>query len=432
MALLDLFRRQRVTPAEERSIENPRVPVSASDFWERFGMPGWGVSAAGISVTTDNALGVPAVSAAVNFLSGTMASLPLHVYRKTRKDGRQRVTGPLAALMQDAPNEEMSSYTWRRAVFDAVLTVGRSITFIERNQRNDVINLWPLDPANVQIRRTGGRKVYEYTDGGRKVVYQAAEVIDIPFMLKPDGLSHRGPIATHADVIGMAIAATQYASKFFQNGGVPPFAVTGNFQTGAAMTRAADDLDQAVRKAAKDKRQALVMPAGLEVKPIGADPNKSQMVETHRFLIEQVARIYSLPPVFLQDLTHGTFSNTEQQDLHFVKHTLLRWVDCFEQEMNLKIFGRASQSMWIEMSVDGLLRGDFKTRMDGYAAAIQHGIMQPNEARALENRPTDDPAGNRLYMQGAMFPLGTQPAANSNQDPPVDPAPPDGGDSNAA
>lgn len=426
MALLDLFRSRRAPPAEVRSVENPLVPVSAKDFWERFGMPGWGVSSAGIAVNTTNALGVPSISSAVNFLSGTMASLPLHAYRRTRKDGRERVRGQLAALLQDAPNDEMSSYAWRRAVFDAVFTGGRSVSFIERTQAGVIINLWPLDPANLEIRRVDGRKVYTYRDGNRTVTYKAAEVIDIAFMMEPDGVKHRGPIAMHADVIGMAIAATQYSSKFFQNGGVPPFSVTGNFVSGEAMKRASEDLDQAVRKAAKEQRQALVMPNGLEIKPIGADPNKSQMVETHRFLVEQVARIYSLPPVFLQDLTHGTFSNTEQQDLHFVKHTLLRWVDCFEQELNLKLFGRASQALWVEMSVDGLLRGDFKTRMDGYATAIQHGIMQPNEARALENRPTDDPAGDRLYMQGAMVPLGTTP------NPPADPAPPTGGDSNAA
>lgn len=425
MALLDLFRSRRVQPAEERSIENPRVPVSAADFWERFGLPGYGVSAAGVAVTTDNALGVPAVSAAVNFLSGTMASLPLHAYRRTRK-GKERVGGQLKALLQDAPNDEMSSYAWRRAVFDAVFTGGRSVSFIERNQRGDILNLWPLDPASVEIKRVNGRKVYAYRENGSTKTYGADEVIDVAFMMKPDGIGHRGPIATHADVIGMAIAATAYSSKFFQNGGVPPFAVTGNFVSGAGMDRASADLDQAVRKAAKERRQALVMPNGLDIKPIGADPNKSQMVETHRFLVEQIARIYSLPPVFLQDLTHGTFSNTEQQDLHFVKHTLLRWVDCFEQELNLKLFGRASQALWVEMSVDGLLRGDFKTRMDGYATAIQHGVMMPNEARALENRPTDDKAGDRLYMQGAMVPLGTSP----NQ--PADPAPPTGGDSNAA
>jgi HK97 family phage portal protein len=235
-------------------------------------------------------------------------------------------------------------------------------------------------------------------------------------MLRPDRIGHRSPLTTNRDVIGLAIAATQYGSKFFQGGGVPPFAVTGNFQSAGALSRAADDLAEAVRKAAKEKRQALTLPNGLEIKPIGADPEKSQLVELKRFIIEEVARIYSIPPTFLQDLTHGTFSNTEQQDLHFVKHTIKRWAEQFEQELNLKLFGRRSSTQYAELNMDGLLRGDFKTRMDGYAQGIQNGILTPNEARRQENRPSMN-NGDVLLIQGATVPLGSQPV---NQ-PPAEP-----------
>jgi HK97 family phage portal protein len=130
-------------------------------------------------------------------------------------------------------------------------------------------------------------------------------------------------------------------------------------------------------------------------------------------MIEQIARIYSIPPTFLQDLTHGTFSNTEQQDLHFTKHTIKRWIEQFEQEMNLKLFGRNSNSQFVEMNVDGLLRGDFKTRMDGYAQGIQNAILTPNEARRRENLP-DDAGGDGLLVQGATVPLGQQPTGSGD------------------
>jgi HK97 family phage portal protein len=439
MGLLDIFRRS--APVEERNAENPRVPVSAGDFWEKFGMPGWGVSASGISVNIDNALGVPPVWAAVNFLSGGIASLPMHIYRK-RNGGKERVNSRLSVLLNETVNDEMTSFQWRKSLMEAVLTGGRAFTFIERNKAGAVLNLWPLDPVGVVVKRERGRKKYIYTEPGTaSVTYSAEEIIDIPFMLKSDGLGHRGPIASNADVIGMAIAATQYGSKFFQNGGVPPFAVTGKFATGGALKRAGDDLAEAVKKAAKDKRQALVLPEGLEIKPLGADPEKTQLIELHRFLVEQIARIYSLPPVFLQDLTHGTFTNTEQQDLQLSKHCYSRWVDQLEQELNLKLFGRNSNVQWVEMSMDGVLRGDFPTRMEGMARAIQVGLLTPNEGRALENRSTDDPAGDRLYMQGAMVPLGSapaqpaQPAAQPESDVEDDDSAPDDaedGDDNAA
>jgi HK97 family phage portal protein len=135
------------------------------------------------------------------------------------------------------------------------------------------------------------------------------------------------------------------------------------------------------------------------------------LLELQRFSIEQIARIYSLPPVFLQDLTHGTFSNTEQQDLHFVKHTVKRWVEQFEQEMNLKFFGRGSD-FYVEFNVDGLLRGDLKSRMEAYAVSIQNAIRTPDEIRAIENLPAK--GATDLLIQGATVPLGSQPTGKLN------------------
>ena len=404
MALLDHSGRP-IGGAEYRGeVPNGTVPTSSSNFLEVINGMGYGATDSGVSVNTETALGVPAVWAAVNFISGTMAGLPLNVYRRNG-DSRTRVRGGLGRILHDAANDEMSAFEWRKYSFDQVLTGGRSFTFIERNGAGQVVNLWPLDPAAMTVRIDGWRKTYTYSDDGRKLTYQAAEIIDIPFMLKSDRVSHRGPIQTNRNVIALSIAATQFGSKFFQNGGVPPFAVTGNFQSGRAMSRASEDLHEAVRKAAKEQRQALALPEGLDIKPIGSDAEKTQLVELKRFCIEEIARVYSLPPTFLQDLTHGTFSNTEQQDLHFVKHTLKRWVDQVEREMNLKLFGRNPRDgRFVEFNVDGLLRGDFKTRMDGYAQGIQNAILTPNEVRQRENMP-DMQEGNQLYIQGATVPL---------------------------
>lgn len=406
---------------EKRATTIPAGAVSVSDprIAQVFG--GWlgGMdSASGVTVNTESALGVPAIWAAVNFISGTLAGLPLKVYRK-RGDDREPASGGLTNLLHDAVNDECSSFEWRKHAFEQVLTGGRSFTYIERNASGTPVALWPLDPTAMTVEVPLGQtaRVYKFGSKSKSVTYEARDIIDVPFMLRQDRIGHRSPLATNRDVIGLAIAATQYGSKFFQGGGVPPFAVTGNFQTSGALARAADDLAEAVRKAAKEQRQALTLPAGLDIKPIGADPEKSQFVELQRFIVEQVARIYSIPPTFLQDLTHGTFSNTEQQDLHFVKHTIKRWAEQFEQELNLKLFGRRSNTQYAELNMDGLLRGDFKTRMDGYAQGIQNGILTPNEARRQENRPSMD-NGDVLLIQGATVPLGSQPQAAPQPDQP--------------
>jgi len=406
------------------------VPQSASpaEFYQALGIT-WMDQADAVPVTIETALGVPACWTSVNFIAGTIAGLPMHMYKRKSDGSRTKVTDTtLARILHDAPNDEQSSFEFRKWLFEQVLTGGRGIAFIERNAAREVMNIWPLEPSKVTIRRENGRKLYDYAAGqGRKsVTYKAEEIIDIPFMLKADGLGHRGPIMTNKGVVGLAIAANDYASKYFLNGGVPPFAVTGNFQSGKSMGVAADDLQAAVRKAAKERRQALVLPSGLEIKAIGADAEKTQLLELKRFMVEEFARIYSLPPVFLQDLTHGTFSNTEQQDLHFVKHTLKRWVEAFEQELNLKLFGRQNKRYFVEMNMDGLLRGDFKTRMEGYATGVQSGVLKPNEARQMENRP-DDPDGDKLLVQGAMVPIAQAGQATK----PVQPPPADDADQGA-
>ncbi len=400
MALFDRFRK-----TEHRNLENPNAPVSAVDFLQ---IMGWGdlYASSGVTVNVDTALSVPAIWAAVNFIAGTIAGLPLQVYQKQPDGGRKKSDGLLSRILHDSINEDMSSFEWRKYSFEQVLTGGRSITYIEKEASGQIVNLYPLDPTKVRVERlVDGKKIYRVNSK----IYDSKEILDIPFMLKANMTDARGPISQNKDVIGMAISATRYGSKAFQSGGIPPAVLVGPFTSGAAAARASEDVAAATMKLAKEGRPIMALPLGHELKSIGLDPEKMQLLELQQFSIEQIARIYSLPPVFLQDLTHGTFSNTEQQDLHFVKHTVKRWVEQFEQEMNLKFFGRGSD-FYVEFNVDGLLRGDFKTRMEAYATSIQNGIRTPNEVRAIENLDSMENA-DALLIQGATVPLGSQAPA---------------------
>lgn len=390
---------------EARSLEDPTAKNSTKDF---LSVMGWGdfAAAAGVTVNVDTAMGVPAIWAAVNFIGGTLAGLPLHVYRKTDA-GRERVTEGFGATINTAVNDEMSSFEWRKYMFEQVLTGGRSITYIERDGSGNVRNLHPVDPNGVLVERKVTSqgfpaKTYRYNQR----IFKARDIIDLTFMVKANQLDPRGPIATNKDAIGMAIAASQYGAKAFQSGGIPPAVLQGPFQSGAAASRASEDVAAATAKLAKEGRPIMALPLGHELKSVGFSPEQMQLIELQRFSIEQIARIYSLPPIFLQDLTRSTFTNSEQQDLHFVKHTLKRWIEQAEQEMNLKLFGRGSDQ-YVEFNVDGLLRGDFKTRMEAHATSIQNGIRTPNEVRDLENMSARD-EGDDLMIQGATVPIKNQ------------------------
>lgn len=416
MGILD-----RLRGTEKRGIlENPSVPVSSSNFLQLLGWGGFN-TASGVAVNVETALTVPAVWAATNFLSGTIAGLPLFVYKKTNK-GRSRVKttagNQIPAILNEAANDEMSAFDWLKYTYDRVFTGGRGLTYIERNNSGQPVNLWPMDPTYTTIMLENGRRVYQYTVAGRKPVrYNSSDVIDIAFMLRENMIDHRSPLINAAESIGMAIAATRYGANAFNNGGLPPAVIQGPFNSATAATRASDDIAAAMAKLGREGKQLLALPIGHEIKSVGIGPKDMQLIELERFCIEQVSRIYSLPPVFLQDLTHGTFSNTEQQDLHLVKHTIKRWVEQAEQEITLKLFGRGSQ-FFVEFNLDGLLRGDIKTRMEAHAISIQNGIRTPNEVREIENMEPME-GGDKLLIQGATVPLGGQ--STPAQEPPVAP-----------
>ncbi|WP_457578950.1 phage portal protein [Ensifer adhaerens] len=281
--------------AETRaSLESPSVPLSDVGAWRAL-MDDWhGV--AGVTVTHETALEVPAVWCAINFIANTIASLPLQVYKKS-SDGRDTVeSDPLYGILHDAPNDELTSFMWRKGMMVNTLLRGRGVSFVERNKAGRVMNIWPLDTDKVTIERKNGRKLYHYDDGGRKVTYAANEVIDLTFMLQTDGVSHVDPVSKLKGAVGLALALDEYARKFFSNGGVPPLALYGPMPSPAAASRASADVEKAVRDANAERRNVMIMPTGHELKPVGVDPDKSQMTEARLFQIGEVARIYGIPP----------------------------------------------------------------------------------------------------------------------------------------
>lgn len=370
--------------------------ASAAELIQFFGMDGRALP----GVTVDSALQVPAVWAAVSFLSRTLASLPLHVLRDTA-DGVERVKSPLASLLNGAPNPETTSFKWRQYFWQQVFTGGRGLSYIDRGATS-IGGIYNFDPTRTKIKRSGQTTTYHLQG---VAPYQSNDVIDVPFMLKPDGFSHYGPIASGNKAIGLALAMNDYASNFFNGGGIPPLAVKGPMPAGPeAMKRAQVQISDAIRASRESGVPITNLPTGYELVPIGFDPEKGQMTEARRLQIEEVARVFNLPPIFLQDLTNGTYSNSEQQDLHLVKHVVSQWARAFEEELNLKLFGQRSNRQYVKHNLDGLMRGDFLNRMDGLVRAVQGGVLMPNEARALEDRPARA-GGDRLFIQGATVPI---------------------------
>lgn len=401
--------------AEQRSLEDPsfRLSDNPEALLQILGALDKNNSLPQVSI--EAALHVPAVMCIVAFLSRTLAALPLHTFKAG--DNGERVKDPAAQLLSFAPNEEETSFAWRQYHWQQVFTGGRGCSWIERDGRGKPVAIWPMDPGLTTVIRRNGRKIYKFD--GRD--YAATDVIDTPFMPKRDRLGSYSPIVKCNKAISLAIAMGDFAGGFFASGGVPPLALEGPLPSGPdAFRRAQSDIQRAIDLAKKSGAPFFGMPVGHTLKPIGVEPGKGQMVEARLFQIQEMGRIWQMPPVFVGDLSKGTFSNTEQQDLQLVKHNVGQWAKAFEDEVTLKLYGWRGPSRRVKHNLDGLQRGAFKDRIEALARAILTGQLMPDEARALENRPPDpDGHGNKLYVQQATVPLGTVAGPGHNGGPPI-------------
>ncbi len=389
----------------EQPLENPLVPLSdTAGMASLFGMADWAVSV-GIVVNADTVMSVPAYACGVNFLARTMAALPFHEFKKAA-GGTERVErGMIAGMLAGTVNDDyLTSYKWREQSLRSVFLTGAGRTWIEQDAGGKPVNLWPLETRHTTKERVRGRTRFVYRDGGPPQVYPVAEVLDLVWADKLDGVSIFNPVERYRDLFALALVIEKYGLKFFGKGGVPPLALKGAIGSPGAAARAKKDVNATIASANANGDPILLVPDGYELVPVAFDPQKAQLVDWQRFLVEQFARILNLPPIFLQDLTHGSFANTEQQDLHVSKHTVAHWCEQLETECNAKFYGPRNFARYVELGMDGLQRGDFKTRMEGNARAIQTGQLTPNEARARENRPPL-PGGDDLLVQGATVPL---------------------------
>ncbi len=347
-----------------------------------------------IVVSVERAFGVPALGAAIRFLSNSLAQLPLEVYKNY-----DRMDTVFAKTLSRMPYPGVSSYKWRRHKWRQVFTEGRSVSLILRGDSERIIGFQPTDIRQVSIKRVNGR--LEYTVG--TTVYSEEQVIDLTWDLQTDFTQHISPIMSSKLFVAMILALQMYGLRFFNKGGVPPFALIGPHKTAGAVQRAVKQLITAIVRIAQDRGLILPVPEGFDLKPLAAGPVDAQYDELQKSLVIEASRLFQLPPFFLQVLSTGTYRNAEQQDLSLVKHTLSGWATQFEQELNVKCLGMYSERE-IRHDLDELMRGDLKTRSEAHARLIASGLRTPNELRELA-RLKPIPHGDKAYIQGAMVPL---------------------------
>ena len=374
-----------------------------------------GNSTAGKAVTERSAMQMTAVYSCVRILAEAIAGLPLHLYCYKEDGGKEKALGhPLYLLLHDEPNPEMSSFVFRETLMMHLLLWGNAYAQIIRNGKGEVVALYPLMPNRMTVDRdSSGQLFYSYqmsnsdapTMPGGTVILKPSDVLHVPG-LGFDGLVGYSPIAMAKNAIGLAIATEEYGAKFFANGATP-----GGLLEYPGTVKDPDRVRESWNKGFSGSQNAgkvAILEEGMKYTPISIAPEQAQFLETRKFQINEIARIFRIPPHMIGDLEKSSFSNIEQQSLEFVKYTLDPWVVRWEQSLSRALFTPEEKSRYFfKFNVEGLLRGDYQSRMNGYATARQNGWMSANDIRELENldRIPAEEGGDLYLINGNMLPL---------------------------
>lgn len=389
-----------------RTRDKPQNYYIGTDFRYLFGP-----STSGKTVNEFTAMQTTAVYACVRILAETLAALPLQMYRYT-PGGKERVYDhPLYHLLHDEPNPEMTSFIFRETLMSHLLIWGNAYAQIIRDRLGRVQGLYPLRPDKMNVCRDDqGRIFYLYTKTSDEnpnirpygqVALPREEVLHIPG-LGFDGLVGYSPIALAKNAIGISIACEEYGASFFGNGASPsgvlehPGVIKNPERVRDAWQRA---------YGGRNAHKVAVLEEGMKFTPIAIPNNEAQFLETRKFQIEEIARMYRVPLHMIGDLDHATFSNVEHLSLDFVKYSLDPWIVRWEQSLQKALLSDSEKGQYfVKFNVDGLLRGDYASRMQGYATARQNGWMSANDIRELEdmNMLSDEEGGN-LYLVNGSF-----------------------------
>ncbi|MBN1807194.1 MAG: phage portal protein [Sedimentisphaerales bacterium] len=361
---------------------------------------GAGTTLTGIEIDEDTALKYSAIWAAVNIISGAVGFLPVIAYKRLERGKERLADHPVAKLMHSRPNPYMDALTFKEVLQAHVLLWGNGYAEIERNGAGHPVALWPLLPNKTEPKIEDNRLAYK--------VYQPDKTVTLPYVnvlhikgLGFDGLKGYSVIQYAAENLSLGMASERNAAAFFGNDSSP----TGILYTDDILKK---ETKEEVEKVWEEKHKGLdkryriaVLHSGLKWQQVGISAKDSQLIESRKFSVTDVARWFTMPPHMLADLEKATFSNIEHQGQEFVTLTLAKWLKRWELESSYKLFASNEQDdYFLEFLVDALLRGDTKSRAESYQIALggnnNPGYMTINEVREKENLPAV-PGGDELF-----------------------------------
>ncbi len=380
---------------ERRSAGLPRIR-QVLDF---FGVGG--ESAAGVVVTTDAAMQLAAVQACIRLLAESVASLPLHLYRRLPGGGKERATDhPLYRILHSAPNQVQTSFDFRSVQMVDLCCDGNTYARVVRDDFGGVVQIVRRSPVSVSRRfLTDGVTLVldvQLADGTRETLFPGQYWRPIGFSL--DGITGVSPITYAREAIGLGIAAERHGARFLRNNGTPPIVLEHPDEISPEAARRIED-DWVKLGTGENAGRPRVIEEGMKAHVLSISNRDAQYLETRKFQVTEIARIFRVPPHMIADLDKATFSNIEHQALEFVVHTLRPWLVRFEQSITRDLLiGRERDEYFAEFAIDGLLRGDVKSRYEAYQIARQNGWLNADDIRELENLNPQPNGEGKVYL----------------------------------
>jgi HK97 family phage portal protein len=404
LGIRDLFK-----PKERRSTTDGGSSLEFPSSWLS-NLYGLRAVKSGAMVNEATALEATAVYRAVSLIAGQIATMPLTMYERAPTGRSEAVDHPLHYLLKYQPNPEITAFQFREMMQTHLLLNGNAYAEIERNFKGEVVALWPLTPSRVEPKRV--RPSEKYPRGflyyqvrlpnGSTQKLAGEQVLHIPGF-GFDGLKGKSPVRIAREAIGLSLATEEFGSKFFGDGthiaGV--FEMEGHLSD-EAYGRLKENLGG--WKGLQNSHRVKILEDGLKYKQLGVPPEDAQFLETRKFQVTEIARIYGVPAHLLGDLDKATFSNIEHQGIEFVKYCLANWAKRWEQVTQLKLLvGTEKKKYYAEFNFATLERGDLKTRYEAYAQARQNGWLSANDIRRAENMNPIE-GGDEYLVQVNMTP----------------------------
>lgn len=406
------------------SLENPATSLTNPAAWLvnwAGGLP----SKSGINVSEETATRLTAVYGCVRVLSGLIGMLPVNLYERVGKSGREIALGhPLQRLLHVAPNEEQTPFFYHQTIQSHALLWGNGYSAIQRGTMRRPEALLPLLPGNTRVTRRVGQLMYHTLVDGGEIEINPADVVHIPG-LGFDGLAGRSPIGIAREAFALGMAAEDFGANFFGRGGQVSGVLEHPSRLGDTAARHIRESWESMHGGIDNSLKVAILEEGMKYQRVGIPPEDAQFLETRKFQVVEVCRMFGVPPHLIGDLERATFSNIEQQDLDLVRHTLMPWIVRYEQEYNRKLLrGTEQGQFFFKFNVDALMRGDSAARSAFYREMFGIGALSQNEIRSKEDmNPIDD--GDKYFVPMNMSALGEEPEETPPEEAPFEESPED-------